>query len=156
MKSTTDDSQRGLKLRDIPTYETAIAHSAAFRLMRKVVDAELKPHGISMMQWLFIGAAHRAGEAGVRITDLARQLGTTLPYATTTVNTLERKNYLWRAGHGDDSRSKLIYIDKEFAKAFTAIENGIREAVRVQYFKDLSTEELKAYITIIHKLGKIT
>ena len=77
-----------LDLGKITTYQAGVAQAAMHRVLQKLCDNILQPFGISKMQWLIIGTALDAGKHGVRISDLAAQLGTTMPYLTTTVNLL--------------------------------------------------------------------
>ena len=78
-------------LGELTTYQVGAMQAAAIRSLRKHGDELLSEYGITNMQWHIIGTILDAGRRGMRISDLAKQLDTTMSFMTTNVNLLESK-----------------------------------------------------------------
>src|ERR1044071_7027561 len=123
-KSTTNFSNaaiNGDSLRYVPTYQAGMLQATAHRVLQKYCDDLLKDYGITKMHWLIIGTILDSGEKGIRITELAQQVGTTLSYLTNTVNLLESKSILVRLADTGDSRSKFVSIHPDYIATATEI-----------------------------------
>ena len=142
-------------LQEVTTYHVGALESAAHRALRLFKDGLLDAYNLSGMQWYIIGAVQDAGEHGMRITDLSKQLGTTLGFMTNSVNLLESQGILQRHTNEGDSRSKFVVMKKSYAKTFTEIEQMLRRELRKTIYKDISPKELKAYIRTLHNLANI-
>lgn len=139
----------------LTTYQAGILQSVVYRNLQKQSDTILKKYGITKMHWLIIGSILDAKQRGVRITDLAKKLGTTLPYLTTTVNLLESKGMVTRSVHETDSRAKVVLIDPDFAPKCTEIEKAMREALRTTLYADIDPDELRTYMKVLYQLSRV-
>ena len=139
----------------ITTYQSGIAQASAHRVINRVVSDYLLRYDITAMQWFIIGYVHDAGDAGVTLTDLSSVLGTSFPYITNTVNLLESKGIISKKIHTQDSRIKLVTVNKEHTDMVNEIEAGLREELRtILYSSDnISREELQTYIRVLYKIG---
>lgn len=154
MKNAKPVVETTIDLASTSTYESGIAQSHAFRVTKKITDDFLKDYGLTTMHWFIVGAIFDAAN-GIRITDLANKVGTTIGYLTTAVNSLELRNIVIRDEHESDSRTKVLRIHPDYARTCTEIEEGLRERMRKMLYKDLTREELTVYITVLHKLTKL-
>ncbi len=154
-KAVDNSAITPISLTHITTYQSGVVQSAAHRALKRVVDAALKPHHLTMMQWLLIGTVYEAGLPGMRMTDLANRLGTTLPYATTTVKALEQKAILQRSSGGTDSRSRIVALNPEYAPKMTVIEKDLRQYMRESIYAKVTPEELRVYIGVLYKLASV-
>lgn len=138
----------------ITTYQSGVAQAAAHRLINRVVTDFLLAYGLTPMQWFAIGFVYDTGTAGIRPSDLARSLDTTLPYVTNTINTLEAKGILTKKAHSGDSRIKLISVAPSFRATVDEIESGLRARLRDELYSDdhISRDELQAYIHVLYKI----
>jgi DNA-binding MarR family transcriptional regulator len=123
--------------------------------LQKYCDVVLKPYGISKMQWLIIGTVLDAGPGGVRITDLAERLGTTMPYMTTSVKLLELKGMLVRTGDKRDSRAKLVTVDRRFVPQCEVIERTLRDSLRRTIYRDVDPAEFRIYLKVLFQLSRL-
>ena len=142
-------------IRDITTYEAGVVQAHAHRQLQKYCDEALVQFGITKMQWLVVGTIFEAGTNGIRISDLAQKLGTTLPYLTNTVNLLESKHIVTRKDHGDDSRAKLVTVNKSFRPKCAEIEQTLRKALRQTIYADIDPKDFETYIRVLYKLADI-
>lgn len=142
-------------LKDVATYHVGALESAAHRSLRVYKDAFLKKYGLSGMQWYIVGTVHDAGKNGMRITDLSQRLGTTLGFMTNSVNLLESRDILRRINNAADSRSKFIVMNPTYQKTYEAVEVELRSELRKAIYKDISADELKAYIQTLQTLANI-
>ncbi len=138
----------------ISTYESGVIQSAAHRLTMKVKADFLSSYDLTPMQWFAIGSAYDAGETGVRLTDLRRQLDVTMPFITNLVNSLESKGILHKVSDLSDSRVKIALLNPSYRSTVGEIEVGLRETLRNElYIKDnISRQELQTYISVLYKI----
>lgn len=106
------------------------------------------------MQWLIIGTVLDAGKQGIRITELAETLGTTLPYLTTTINTLESKRILTRRENLHDSRSKLIVVSPTFAKQCREIEHMLWQCLKNTVYAKVDPDDLRTYMKVLVQINQ--
>ncbi len=142
-------------LNNITTYQAGVAQSAAHRLLQKHCDDILRPFGITKMHWLIIGAVLESDPKGARISDLACELNTTIPYLTNTINLLESKDILVRKDNIEDSRSKLITIASEFEPKCAEIEITLREGLRQTIYSTVDPEDFHVYMKVLTQLATV-
>jgi len=155
MKRPTTIEDIADNLGDITTYQAGIVQASVHRALQKLCDAALKPYGISKMQWMIIGNVLDSGTKGARITDLAKLLGTTLPYLTTTINLLESKGILVRVDNQKDNRSKLVSVSTKFAKKTDEIEQALRQALRDTIYSKVEPKEFRIYMKVLYQMYDI-
>lgn len=139
----------------ITTYQAGILQSSAHRLLQKYSDEVLRPYGITKMQWMITGSVLDAGKDGIRITDLAKMLDTTLSYLTNTINLLESKGILQRTTNSQDERVKFVTVNPRFIPKCREIEKDLRAHLREVIYKDIAPEEFQTYMQVLHKLSRI-
>lgn len=139
----------------LTTYQAGVMQAAAHRLLQKRCDDILRPYGITKAQWLIIGTVLDTGKRGIRLTDLAAKLDTTLPYLTTAINLLESKDILERSAHDKDDRVKLVKVNAGFARKCQQIERTLREALRKSIYADVTPEEFHVYLRVLQKLSEL-
>jgi DNA-binding MarR family transcriptional regulator len=155
MDKPTENTNQPVNMATITTWQSGIAQSHAFRTTKKLTDDFLKSYNLSTMHWFIVGAIFDTGAKGIRITDLAAQLGTTVGYLTTAINSLELKGMVTRDEHESDSRTKILKIHPDFYKTCTTIEEGLRDRFRTALYQNLTRDELQTYISVLYKLTKI-
>jgi DNA-binding MarR family transcriptional regulator len=151
----TDDFLEEGDLASITTYQAGVMQSSVHRSLQKQSDQILKPYGITKMHWLIIGAVMDKGKAGIRITELAEALGTTLPYLTTTINLLQSKNILQRVHNSKDSRSKLITINTDFIPQCEKIERAMRQELQKTMYANIDPQDLRTYMKVLYQLSHV-
>lgn len=140
---------------NITTYQAGIAQASAHRLLQKICDHILKPYGLTKMQWLIIGTVHDAGSHGIRITNLTQAIGTTMPYMTTSVNLLESKGILQRAGNQGDNRSKVVVLAGDFSPKCEEIEQTLRAGLRETIYRNIDPIEFRIYMKVLFQLSDL-
>lgn len=140
---------------DLKTYHVGVIESAAHRALRKHKDGLLKEYGLTSMQWYIIGTVADTGDAGVRITDLAKTLDTTLAFLTNTVNLLEKMGILARRMNEEDNRSSFVVLKRNYRKTYLKIEEELRHKLRQTIYTRVTPDELKTYINVINKFSDL-
>jgi DNA-binding MarR family transcriptional regulator len=140
-------------LAGLTTYRAGVAQSTAYRLLKKFTEECVAPHGITMMQWFIIGMIYDSGELGIGVTELSQAVDTNVPYITNTLNLLEQKKMIVREARRDDSRSKVVRINEQFAPTVLQIEADLRQKMRSSIYSNVTPEELKTYLTVLYKLN---
>lgn len=138
----------------VTTYQSGVAQAAAHRRINRVVSDFLLTYGLTPMQWFAIGYIYDSGDAGIRLSDLAHALGTTLPYITTHINVLEAKGIVGKKSHSGDSRIKLVTIVPNYRATVGKIEAGLRERMRSELYSEdrISRQEITDYIHVLYKI----
>jgi len=137
----------------ITTYKAGMLQAQAHRSLNVMKNNILKPYGISIMQWVVLGAVYDAGSAGIRTSDLAQKLSTTLAFITNTVNLLEAKEFVYKTANTEDSRSKLIKFELKRSEMFLQIEQEVRKRLRETVYSKITREELNTYLSVITKFA---
>ena len=142
-------------LSSITTYQAGVAQAAMHRALQKRCDEILKPFGITKMQWLIIGTVLDAGPGGMRLSDLAGMLDTTLSYLTNTINLLESRGFVVRTDHGSDSRAKLITVSPEFSAQCAHIEATLRDGLRQTIYANVNQKDFQTYMKVLYQLKDV-
>ncbi len=143
-----------IDLSRITTYQAGAAQASMHRLLQKQCDEILKPYGITKMQWLIIGHVLDAGKQGIRISDLAEKLSTTIAYLTTSINLLESRGTLIREDNASDSRSKLITVRPSFISECEKIEKTLRDGLRRSIYANVDQDEFLIYMKVLYQLNQ--
>ena len=139
----------------ITTYESGVMQSTAHRLTMKVKSDYLTQYDLTPMQWFVIGYVYEAGSEGMRLNDLRKVIGSTMPFITNAVNHLEAKGILHKVSMLDDSRVKIAKLNPKYIKLVEKIEAGLRTKLRQELYDNdhISRDELSAYISVIYKIA---
>ena len=144
-----------VQLKDLKTYQVGVIEAGAHRALRQHKDALLKNYNLTGVEWYLIGTVADAGKAGVRSTDLARSLGTTMGFLTKTITLLEAKKILTRQVNPEDARSNYIVFNERYRKTLNEIENGLRVRLRDTIYGLVTPEELAVYIQVSQKFSQL-
>ncbi len=150
-KST--NSENKFTLTDIPTYQAGVVQSQAHRKLKKEVTEYLKPHGLSMMEWFALGLIKDAKNSEMRMTKLAEDLQTTLPYTTNLVNGLMYKGYVTRNHDDSDSRAKILKLVPGVDKKCNEIEYDLRKKMRDLIYSNITPKELSIYVKVLYQIA---
>lgn len=155
MLMSSKKTDRNAELGRLKTYHVGVVESAAHRALRKHKDSLLREYGLTGMQWYIIGTVADAGHAGLRITDLAKQLDTTLAFLTNTVNLLVSKGILERQENREDSRSNFVVIKEAYLKTCDEIEHSLRKKLKESIYSRITPQQLETYIDVITKFSDL-
>jgi DNA-binding MarR family transcriptional regulator len=123
----------------------AVMQSRANRAFKLKMAQLLRQHNLTMMQWTIIGLVQDGGKAGLRISDLAQELDTSMAFVTTTVNMLEAKGMVQKTSHERDSRAKLVRIADGFKSKVNAIEKDLHGHIEKWLGERVNAKDLAAY-----------
>lgn len=152
---STNNPKSDLNLAEITTYQSGVAQASAFRVVKHHTAHLLKDYGLSCMQWFVIGTVLDAGNEGIRISDLAKKLDTTLAYMTNIVNLLESRGAIIKKAHEFDARTKLVSVNPKYIKTCNKIEAALRERLRNVLYQNIDRKELEVYIQVLYKLSTL-
>lgn len=143
-----------MKLSDITTYQTTLTQARAHRALKTKLSYFLRPHNLTMMQWAIVGSLHGAGATGMRVSDLAQQLDTSLAFVTTTLNVLEAKAIVSRTSHAQDNRAKIVRLTDIFSPKVDTIEKEVSEKLYGWLIPSVGREDLETYVGVIDKIAR--
>lgn len=153
MTKSTDKPNKPLSIANITTYQSGVIQSKTYRALNAYFAQCLKTHGLTTMQWFIIGTVYDAGEDGVRMSELASTLGSTLPTLTEATALLESKGWLLKNNHHTDGRTRMLTINPEKRETCMAIEQDLRVQLRKNIYSKVSQAELTAYVNVLYKLA---
>ena len=139
----------------LTTYQAGVMQASVHRALQKYSDSVLQPYGISKAQWLIIGTILDQGKSGIRISELAIKVGTTMSYLTNTINLLVSKKVLLRDVSDDDNRAKFITVDPVFQLKCEKIEQALRNELRKLVYSKISVDDFRTYMKVLHQLSDI-
>ncbi len=143
-------NQRGLT-----TYQAGAVQAYLNRKLQKFCDDILRPYGITKTHWLVIGTILDNQDKGIRLSELAEKLGTTMAYLTTTINLLESRGMLERKSDNDDTRSKQITVAEGFIATCDEIEKTLREGLKKTIYAKVDPAEFRTYLKVMNELADI-
>lgn len=138
------------------TYQAGMTQAFVNRRLQRICDAILKPYNITKMQWLIIGNVLDAKEKGIRVSDLAEKLGTTMSFLTTSINTLESRGILERRVDDADTRVKQVVVSKSYVATCQDIEKTLRDGLRKTIYANIDPQDFRVYLKVMHQLAQIT
>lgn len=144
-----------MKLSDTTTYQNTLTQARSHRAIKTKLSYFLRPHNLTMMQWAIAGSLYQAGQTGLRVSDLAKKLDTSLAFVTTTLNVLEAKGIVHRDHHTQDNRAKVVRLTKEFADTVPAIEKDVADKMRDWMVPSVGLDKVETYIEVITKIAEI-
>jgi len=142
-------SVENTKLSELYTYQASILHAKAYRNLKLIKHHTLKSHGLTVMQWSVLGIVNDAGVGGMRTSDIAKELDTTLAFVTTTVNFLEAKGFVTRVTHDSDKRAKMIAVAPEHIELIDSIEQDVRRQLRESIYSRVSRDDLETFMRVL-------
>lgn len=145
-----------MKLTELTTYQTTVTQARAHRVLKTKTSYFLRDHNMTMMQWAIVGSLYTVGKDGMRVSDLAEQLDTSLAFVTTTLNVLETKAMVVRANHDQDSRAKIVRLRPEFMPKVATIEKELSQKLCDWLIPAVGQEDLTAYIRVLGKIAQAT
>ncbi len=143
-----------MELSDLHTYQVAVLQSRGNRAFKSKMSQFLRNHDITMMQWSIIGLVSDSKDSGIRISDLATELDTSMAFITTTVNMLEAKGIVQKAGHERDSRAKLVRLSANFVPKVKAIEAELHTQVAQWLQAKVEAKDLADYLRVLTTIAK--
>lgn len=144
-----------IDLSKITTYQSGATQAFVHRELQKICDEILRPYKITKMQWLIIGNVLDTQKKGIRVSDLAEKLGTTISFLTTSVNLLESRGILKRLDNVSDTRSKLIVVNKHYVPRCQEIEATLRGGLRNTIYSEINPTEFRIYIKVLTELAHV-
>ncbi len=139
----------GTDLSELYTYQASILHAKAYRNLKQIKNEALKPHNLTMMQWLVVGLINDAREEGARTSGIAEQLDTTQAFVTTTVNILESRGFVVRDADVTDKRAKIVKISSKHQNLIEDIERDVREKLRGTLYAKVTRKDLAVFIKVL-------
>lgn len=143
-------------LSQITTYQAGVLQAKMHRTLQKQCDLILNTYDLSKMHWLIIGTVLDSGKEGIRLTELAELLGTTMSYITSAINLLEVKGILSRKDDDTDNRSKFISINTKYIPQCLEIETTLRKGLRKAIYKSISPADFKIYMKVLYQLTNVS
>lgn len=155
MKTSSNAPNNDFVLASVTTYQSGVAQASAFRVVKHHTAHFLKDYNLTCMQWFTIGTILDAGSEGIRISDLARELDTTLAYMTNTINLLESRDIILKRSHQYDARTKIVSVNPTYRATCKRIEMALRQHLRDILYQNIDHDELKTYVSVLYKLSKL-
>jgi len=146
-------STENLNLSKISTYQAGVVQSQAHRILKKEVSSYLVPYGLTMMEWFALGLIKDSEQTGLRMTELANELQTTLPYTTNLINSLMNKGFITRNSDISDNRAKHLKLAPGISKKCEQIESSLREDMRLLIYSNIQPADLRTYIKVLYLIA---
>jgi DNA-binding MarR family transcriptional regulator len=134
-------------------YELCLMHARADRAMRVVVNDQLEPARITMMEWLTLGTVSNGPQQGLSMTRIANTLNVTLPQVTALINGLVKLRLIKQKVLDSDRRGRQVIITIKGKRTLAKLEGNIVTAMR-QWSKNIPREQLYTYIQTVNELAK--
>ncbi len=145
-----------MDLKAVTTYQALVYQSRANRTVKAFIQQTLREHNLTMMQWSVLGFVKDAGKEGIRISDLAEKIDSSLAFITNSVNALEEKGMVYRIGHETDNRAKLVCVTPKYRLRLDQIEEELRVQLSTWFAKYIDKKELETHFKVLKDLAQQT
>jgi DNA-binding MarR family transcriptional regulator len=135
----------------MPTYTAGLIQAKAYRNLEQSLQLTLKPFGITLSEWAFLGTLSEYSE--MRVTEISDILGVKKPMATAMVSKLSEKNMVERFEHATDSRVVLVRTTQSARDIIPEIESTCRTFMK-DYLKDIPGRDVLAYLRVLAALAQ--
>jgi MarR family transcriptional regulator for hemolysin len=134
----------------IKTHDILRLQAKTYRLMRYLVDRNLKIHGLKTLDWTILGLLDEKKE-GMRFSEIAQKMGVEPPFITELISKLEKQHIVSAKDNPQDRRAKLIELTKKGQKKVEEIEKEIYKRMN-DFMKDISANEIATYKNVMNKM----
>lgn len=155
MTKSTNNHHDLANLANITTYQSGVVQASAHRIVQKHTATALSRYRLTSMQWFTIGTILDTGDQGIRLSDLARSLDTTLTYITNTINLLESRKIVIKKSDAKDARIKWVTINPKYRDTCEEIEQFVRSELRALLYSEIKPQELTTYINVLYKINTL-
>ncbi|MGD8374347.1 MAG: MarR family transcriptional regulator [Candidatus Woesebacteria bacterium] len=142
-----------MDLSELTTYQALVNQSRANRTVKAQFEQTLREHNLTVMQWSVLGFIKDAGKQGIRISDLAQKIDTSLAFITNSVNALQAKGIVCRAEHESDNRAKLVSVAPAYRKKLESIEKQLHQRMD-SWLESCLGSGVKAYLETLEKIAQ--
>jgi DNA-binding MarR family transcriptional regulator len=134
-------------------FREALRHSI-YLVRRLDADGELSAAQLSTLKMLLDSSEDSAGANGVRVGEIARNLGVKVPSATEQIIKLERAGLARREPDPSDSRAVRVILTAE-GRAAVESANQRRNAVMAELLGELTEQDREALAAALPVIDKI-
>lgn len=145
-----------MDLTELTTYQALVYQSRANRTVKAQFEQTLREHNLTVMQWSVLGFVKDAGKQGIRISDLAKMIDTSLAFITNSVNALQAKGIVCRSEHESDSRAKMVSVAPAYRKKLDVIEKQLHQDMGAWLKDRLGEEDMQTYLRVLKQVAEIT
>ena len=110
------------------TYRAGLLQAKAYRILKQKTTELLAPHGISTIEWAFLGLL--SDKKVLRAQEVAGELGVEPPFVTVMAAKLSKKGLVVMVRDEKDTRVKNISLTKEGHVFVEKTEISIRTGIR--------------------------
>lgn len=153
LNKSTNNNAKKPRSTALTTYQAGVMQATVHRSLQKYCDQVLNQYGISKSQWLVIGTVLDHGSTGIRLSELAKELDTTMAYLTNSINLLESKNILIRTVSRNDTRAKYVTVNPSFASQCKEIEETLRVSLRKLMYSNVNNDDFRIYMKVLHQIA---
>ncbi len=132
------------------TYRVGLLQAKAYRILKNHTGKGLEQHGLSTVQWAFLGLLHD-NKSGMKPSVLAIELGVEAPFVTSLVAPLKKKGLVDSKRDEKDTRSKSIYLTTKGTTTVESIEKELRSFMK-PLVDGSSIGELLSYVSVLETI----
>lgn len=136
--------------RNRTTYRVGLLQAKAFRILKNHTDDALSKHAISNVDWVFLGLLHD-NINGLRLKEMAEELGVEAPFVTSLFNKLEKINLVTSRVDTFDSRAKNIQLTSRGHTFVIATEEYLKDKMK-KLLVGAGKSDLLSYVTVLEKI----
>jgi DNA-binding MarR family transcriptional regulator len=125
-------------------YTAGVLQSKAFRILKKKTNEVLEPLDVNATDWGILGLLMRE-KAGLRLSELSREVGVKAPYITKSIDHLEKKDFVCVQQDSLDSRARIAVLTPAGKKFVINTEKLVVRQLKI-VFKNVSTRDMYGYV----------
>lgn len=134
-------------------YELCLMHTRSDRVVRNVVAKKLSSHGLTLMEWLALGAVSAGPKTGLSMTEIARTLNVTLPQVTALITDLLERRFIKQKILSSDHRGRQVTVTLKGKRILNKLETTIARDMR-ELTNSVPNNRMREYVRTVQKLSE--
>lgn len=134
------------------TYRAGLLQAKVYRALKTYTGELLAPHGITTMDWAFLGLLHDNID-GMRSSALADELGVEAPFITVLFGKLQKMNLIDSRPDLKDSRAKNIFLTAKGKQFIPKIESTLYQEMKI-FMEDIPKRDILTYISVLEQMNQ--
>lgn len=126
-------------------FNLCLLHTRADRALRTIINEQLEPFKLTLMEWLLLGAAGEAPKKGLSLSSIAQRLEVSQPQITALMDKVLAKKFVRQKVPSSDRRGRLVALTPKGTKLLGDVEVTIKNHLN-KWLNNGSSPEIKAYL----------
>ena len=136
------------------SYKASLIYTKSYRQLRNYVSELLMKHTLTNIEWAIIGYLYE-NKKGSSLNELSELLGVEPPFITTTIDKLQKREFVEKLASQLDQRVKIVQLSKKGKQKVLDVEKILSKEME-KILVGVSSEELLIHLKVLETIIRNT